>query len=247
MQNANMSISAGFAGCREMSDYMHISSNAVNFLFRCVAVRKRCVSFRRGSLLALRSSPTDETSGKQSKQAKPSQAKPFDARPPSAKHARRVRSRQRNFTRSVTVTVRHTWMKCCFWLITRRIPWTLSSRQTVLVLCCLFCFFVTSHWRWSVYFVHCRLFTVSPLNFNLFMYRPADVLCVQQIAPWTAFYRTKVARMQSKLFLCQYEYWVKVVYSSTLCLPALVMYSSLVIFSIIYFHFHMSLSFVSRN
>lgn len=53
------------------------------------------------------------------------------------------------------------WMKWCFWLILRLLPRKLSSRRIVLVLCCLFCFFVTSLWRWSVYIRYCRLFTVS--------------------------------------------------------------------------------------
>lgn len=195
------SINAGFAGCREMLDYMHISSNAVNFLFRCVAVRKRSVSFRRGSLLALRL--TAET-----KEANHSMR---DLRAQSTHTAFALDSETLHAPSQYDIK----WMKWCFWFI----PRTLPPRQTVLVLCLFICFcdfilevidifsILSSVYGKSVYFYLC---TVQLM------------FCGDEIAPLVAFCRTKVVRVQSKQFLCQSEYWVKVVHLSLLCLPALI-------------------------
>lgn len=105
--------------------------------------------------------------------------RPFDPSPPSTPHAPRS-LRQRNFTRSSQVN---------------QVLFLNILSKTDCFGFVLFMFVLWPHWRWSVYFHYGRLFTVSACCI-LYLCRSSHSWFMrrEEIAPWTAFYCTKVAR-----------------------------------------------------
>lgn len=78
---------------------------------------------------------------------------PFDSSPPSAPHVIRVRSPQRNFTRSYH----------CEWSVVLTDQNILHTDTFIrqFWFCVVWFLFVIAHWRGSIYLQYCRLFTVS--------------------------------------------------------------------------------------
>lgn len=115
-------------------------------------------------------------------------------------------------------SVRLTWMKCSFWLIPNLVK---ASRQTVLVLCCLFCFCVVTLEVIGVFSILPTVYGEYALYFDLFMYRPAHYAKKRSrrelhFVWWRSSECNWTVSMSE-----QDEYWVKVVPLSVLCLPAL--------------------------